>query len=307
GKEYSEPGFYSDTVCNIASYTSIIYTLNLSLIVPTEIQSATVLTQEICADAHEMVLYVQHTGATPQTFSVYFDARAHHEGFEDIKDASFLTPGVITIPVPEMGVPAYQNHMRYVRPDNYTVTVELNNGVCGVAKSKPVEFQVRYPSWILEQNWSNVVAVLAKDYNGGFEFNQYSWRINNAPMEGTEAYIRNDFLAKGDSVVAYLTRVGEDYSIPTCPLIIAAPAPDAYPTPVLQVEPSSAPVTSPRFVIKSQMGGDYSIYTMMGQPLGQGKFEQGIHELMLPALVGHYVIYVSQEDGTKKAQHVIVY
>ncbi len=308
GKDYSETGIYTDTVCNIASRTSIIYSLDLTVILPTNIDTAIIRTQEVCADAQELIVDLRWSGATPQRYNVYFDARAHHEGFQDIQDAPFVEQDKsISIPLPELGVLAYANHMRYIRPDKYSMTLVLDNGICGLSKSKPVSFLVRYPNWILEQNWDNVVAVLASDYNGGFEFSQYEWRINGAFMPDKLPYLRNDNLLPGDSVTAYLTRSGEDYSIPTCPLIITEPNPDVYPDPVLNVEPTSAPVTSPRFVIRSQNDGHYSIYSIMGQTVGQGNFRKGESTVTLPAIIGHYIIYATQDDGTTKAQKVLVY
>ncbi len=98
----------------------------------------------------------------------------------------------------------------------------LDNGVCGVSRADNIELVIKYPSWIIEQNWNDVVAVLNENYNGGYKFKQFDWYVNNREHEhDAKSYIYTPhYLHTGDLVYAQLTRSEDDYAICTCPLMI---------------------------------------------------------------------------------------
>ncbi|MCQ2312449.1 MAG: hypothetical protein MJZ84_03255 [Paludibacteraceae bacterium] len=311
-KKYFATGIYTDTICDIPSRTSIIYSLDLTVVYPTRIDTAYIPVQEVCADANELVVKLNWSGTKPKKYNISFDARARHEGFRDTMNAPFNSlDSTISISIPQFNIPANAEHMRYLRPDKYTMSIILDNGICGQSKAENLQFLIRYPSWILEQRWENVVAVLAKDYNGGYEFSQYEWFVNGAPMPDKIPYMRYaDYtFTAGDEVVAYLTRTGENYSVPTCPLVIQMPNPDTNPTPRLLITPTSSSLGNgaPRVMIKSEDTGHYTIFSMMGQPITQGQFQNGETTIDLPAVVGHYIISATQNDGVHTAQKVMVY
>ena len=171
GRELSDAGIYNDTVCNLASLTSIIYTLKLTVVTPTIITKASIT--DVSADAETFNIDFTYSGLRPERYSIMFDDLAHQQGFADIIDEPFGPEVVAVVPMPHKDKIIYQDHTAYVRPNNYTMRLALDNGVCGVSRSDSISLLIRYPSWILEQNWDNVVVPLRKEYNGGYEFGNY--------------------------------------------------------------------------------------------------------------------------------------
>ena len=301
----TDPGTYSDTICNLASLTSVIYTLNLGVVTPTIIQSASVT--ETAADVESFNINFTYTGLRPNTYSIQFDELAHAEGFEDIVNKPFGPDIIAEVPMPHKTKVVYQEHTEYVRPNYYTMRLALDNGVCGVSRSDSLSLLIRYPSWIIEQNWDDVVAPLRAEYNGGYEFGAYTWYVNDAPYaNGGLPYLYSKTLKPGDQVVLYATRIGESYTIPTAPLTITAPVPNVFPNPVL-VYPTAVSKVKARVNIQSESDGTYKVYSSTGQLFSTGDFESGEHEVALPAVSGCCFIQATTNDGYSITQKILVY
>ena len=302
GRTLENDGFYADTVWQPEARFSAIYALRLIVAYPTNIVSAR--TGDICADADGFDIFFEYTGQKPTHYSVYFDALAKREGFVDIIDEPLYGEMVAHIQLPQFNSIAYETHPYYVRPDYYTLHIALDNGVCGISRSDSIELLIKYPSWIIEQNWMDVVAPLKAAYNGGFEFANTEWFINGVPQpKATAGYLYSTELIKGDQVVMKATRKGENYAIPTCPLVITDPVTTANDVPVI-VNPTQAPKTRPVFKVTAPKDGLYEVYSATGTLIRKGMLQAGETELTLPSTSGIYFIRV--EQGEESSSHKVL-
>ena len=140
----------------------------------------------------------------------------------------------------------------------------------GVTKSEyDVDFMLSYPSWIIQQNWQDVVAVLNAHHNGGYYFQNYEWYVNRQAISSHSSYLYSPQLKIGDEVVVYLTREGENYSIPTCPLIIEEqPNINEHPT---IVQPTKLAKGQRHITIEtSKQGCTYYLCDVLGRIIATG-------------------------------------
>ena len=305
GQTITDPGHYTDTVYNKASFTSAIYSLDLHVASPINITSASV--SDICADAENFTISFTYSGAEPSSYSVYFDQAAHKEGLNDIFNHPFGANLDVVIPLPHKEKVLYQQHADYIRPGTYQFRLVLDNGVCGLSKSDTLSMLVKYPSWIIEQNWMDVVAPLTAEYNGGYQFGQYEWYVNGERQQtnGTP-YLYSQTLRVGDQVVLYATRIGDSYSIPTCPLTISLAGDDAYETPIM-IYPNQAPRQKPSVTLKANKEGSYRIISSAGHVCEEGWFEDGEQTITLPYVQGCYIIRCTTKEGYSSVHKVMIY
>ena len=301
----SEAGNYNDTVFSTTDRTSFIYTMHLDVVEPTRISKASVT--EAAADVESFRINFAYTGSRPETYSIYFDALAHSEGFKDIVNEPFESDLSAEVPMPRKKEIVYQEHTAYVRPNYYTMRLLLDNSVCGIARADSLSLLIRYPDWILEQNWGDVVAPLRAEYNGGYQFGAYTWYVNDVvyPTNG-EAYLHSKSLKAGDEVVLYATRIGESYAIPTAPLVIQAAAPNVFATPVL-VYPTTTTKNKPAVTLKAQESGSYKIYSSTGQLFNSGDFIAGEQPITVPAISGCCLIQATTDSGHTLTQKIMIY
>ena len=298
GDTIREAGYYTDTVAEKEALRSAIYTLNLTVLRPTNITYADV--GEVCADGESFDIHFTYSGAKPSAYSVYFNQLAKNEGFRDIINEPFKgEERVAHVTMPVKTEVVYQGHTNYVRPNRYSLRLVLDNGVCGVSRSDSLTLLVKYPNWIIEQNWNDIVAPLRKELNGGYEFTQTNWYINGTlqPNNGL-GYLHSSKLRIGDEVVMEATRKGESFAIKTCPLVITEAKPDALPNPII-VYPTQAPRHMPVITIEAPRGGQYAIYSSTGSLLSEGKMEEGTTQVKLPSVCGIYFIHTSQGKDTE--------
>jgi hypothetical protein len=173
-----------------------------------------------------------------------------------------------------------------------------------MSQSDSLVVLVKYPSWIIEQNWNDVVAPLKKEYNGGYEFSQMDWYINGSIQPNNSlGYLHSNRLKDGDEIVMIATRKGDNYSIPTCPLIISINNNSSYDEPIL-VYPTRAPRFAARITIDAPQGGEYTIYSSTGMIISSGKLEEGAMQVNLPPTCGMY--FVRTTHGEKSDTHKVV-
>jgi len=304
GKKYTIEGYYTDTVNDAATYQSGIYTLHLIVAHPTYIANAT--GGEICADDKDFQIAFTYTGAKPTFYSIYYDQAAKDQGFIDVIDQPFLGEDrYATGNVPVKPEVLYLNHNNYVKPGTYTMSLVLDNGVCGVSRADNIELVIKYPSWIIEQNWNDIVVPLKKELNGGYEFDQVEWFVNGVrQLNNGKGYIEYNF-RDGDEVVMSAHRKGENRAYETCPLVISINPSIAYDDPIL-VYPTQAPRHAPRVFVDAPKEGTFEVIATTGLIVAHGNLNEGQTQITLPAISGIYFIRIHQGDDVT-SHKVMIY
>jgi hypothetical protein len=294
GKEYTSPGTYYDSLTTVSGCDSI-YCLVLHTY-PTYL-IYTLQTEDVCADAPTYEMVVQYDGVRPSHYNLLYSQKAKEQGFKDIVQAPFISD-TLNLPIPHA--------TPYIRPDYYNVTLELTNTTCPTVSSEyETQLLIRYPSWIIEQNWQDVVAAKKAQYNGGYHFEAYDWHVNNVSAAQSKSYLYMPSLREGDEVVLYATRQGEDYAIPTCPVIIEAQNmyTQEYPVPVYPTRLSRAD----RNITILSSDSEYYIYDMFGRLIVMGDCRDGEKTLVeLPSISGSYFVMLLDEQQNKQVVHVLV-
>lgn len=300
GNSYSVSGVYYDTLSAIKNFDCNVTKLTLSVIMPTEFIKMSV--PDICADDSLFIIDHAYKGEKPITYSVYFDDAAINEGFQNQINKPY--DGKI-----EALVPKFDRQDKYVRPDYYGVTVSLDNGVCDPeGYQKEEKMLVRWPSWITEQRWQDVVAVVNDKYNGGYTFSRFDWYVNSQYMPNDrESYIyMYEKLFIGDEVYVKLTRDGESYSIPSCPIIIEdRRAMQGHDLPIIVQLPGD--MSSNIAKVKSEVDAYYSVSDFTGKILENGEIIRNVETIIeFPYVAGVYLVRFYSKDGRNKVMKVII-
>ena len=258
-------GVYHDTVNDPVSRHCEIYTVNLSFSATSRITGIHV--EEACADDSVFAIHTYYIGSRPSTFSLVFDSISHVAGFVDVLNQPFND--IVYAPIPP------RDGGTYIRPDYYHGRLTVDNEVCypDTNSSMDVSLLLRYPSWIIEQNWNDVVALLNEEFNGGYVFSAYEWYVNGVKSNEKGPYIYMPFtMAIGDEVYIAPTRQGEDYAVPSCPITIYDMTPDLVSEYPVFCEPSNMPG---RFFLHAAADGDYRVYNISGQVVMSGTYRSG--------------------------------
>lgn len=268
-RNLTESGIYYDTV-SVDTANCAIRTLQLEVVHPTTIINAQVF--ELCADEEQYFVHYTYKGPEPISYSIYYDDKAKSQGFVDVIDRPY--DGYIYD-----NLPRTREGFTYVRPDNYNIQIEFKNDICTDSTYiYTMPLLIRYPAWMLQQKWNDVVAILNERTNGGFTFSNYEWYRNGKPVYGAEKsyiYLPHD-MQLGDKIEAYLTREGDDYAIPTCAITIEDRS---------DISTTDKPVLfsvtyDRRMRISAHQPGRYTVYNLSGQLLDSGTYHQG--ETILP-------------------------
>lgn len=293
----TQSGIYYDTI-SIDSDRCGIRTLILEVVHPTLIVEASA--EGVCADDQLYLVNYNYQGPEPISYSLYYDNKAKSQGFVDVIDRPYN--GHIYDYLPHAVEAPYQ----YVNPDIYSVVIEIKNDICNdTIYSYTMPLLIRYPSWVLEQKWNDVVALLNETKNGGYRFDSYAWHRNGTLVRNAERsylYLPDD-MQPGDIIEAYLTREGEDYAIPTCPIsIVDKQANQETDVPVLISFESQH-----RIRLRSERSGRYHIYSLSGQMLETGTYFEGETTLQFGNMPrGLYFMRFEQSDGSIHTQSVIL-
>ena len=267
-KEATEPGTYRDTMTSIRFGCDSIILVHLEVIEPTV---PTAWADSICADDKSYELFYTYTGdLDPIGFTVTYDEFGHYYGFRDTTGL-IETPDqlhTLILPMPWRD----DDYHKYPRPDYYNIRLTLDNGVCTDSSlcSTDTSIVLSYPSWVTEQRFRDVIAILSTDYNGGYTFSHYQWYRNNEPIPGeTLPYLYVPRGLEQDTTWYHVrvVRVGETQDFQTCPIRIY----DDFGTDTiapymgyLSVVPTCISTSNPVVSILSRHKGQYRVYTMEG-------------------------------------------
>lgn len=297
GNMLYDDGLYLDTIQEPEGNGCEIHTLRLKTVAGTIISTAHV--DDACADDTTYQIKYQYTGPAPLTYSLYYDTHARMMGFKDVRDAPFT--GYIYDTIPQFV------DKIYLRPDIYNVRIEFDNGTCAPSQSAfDLAFMIKYPSWIIEQNWNDVVAVLNADYNGGYSFKQFDWFVNDMEyLHNTKSYIYTpQYMHNGDMVYAQLTRPEDDYAICTCPIVITDLSDTyKYDEPVLV----SVNKVSRLLTVSVQKPVTYMIYNTNGDLMQSGYIRsQGENTITCPfSQNGLYIIVFKEGDKVNSSKFIL--
>lgn len=272
GEVITESGTYTATLTNAAGCDSIV-TLYLQTILVIETQ---VQIEDPCAEEGTLDVRITRHGPVQQV-QLRFDDAAQAAGLRDTL-IDLTAEEIYTLPF-------------RVKPGNFTASAELLvNGQ--VEQTIAVPFSVRYPAFILEQAWNDMVAVLAPDYNGGYNFVAFQWYENGVLLVGeTRSYLYRPLIMGGE-YSAMLT--GPDGTqIMTCPLI-AEPQPETslYPT-------IAAPLQQIHCWVAQE--AELRIFDTMGRALVCLSLLPGDNAIQAPSETGVYVVSV-RDNGSQSAK-----
>lgn len=237
-----------------------------------------VTTEAVCADDEKIYITFSDFEEDVTQYSLHFDSLALLQGWRD-------TAGFFEAAMPlslDLPIPIKSDSLQYVRPDNYRYTLLLK-GVCHNYLELVDTIQVYYPSWIIEQRWSDVLAVVNSQYNGGYEFSAIQWYHEGYPVEGQGAHqsylLQRPHLTYGDDYWAELTRVDDGKTIRTC-----------------IVQPVEMSDSTEIGEWGEDVPGEYWTYYIDGRLIGKG---------ICPINRGVYVILWRGLDGTVKTYKLL--
>ena len=198
---------------------------------------------EICADEGALVVNYTYEAAYQGPDRVLVTLTP-----DILSEPAELTDTQVVIPLPTD-----------IRPDYYEGHVLFMSDYDSAAFD--INFLVRYPASVFYQKWNNVLSLQNKAYNGGYEWDDYRWRMDNAELPNERhSYIYmgvGETLQMGHEYVAYLRRVGEDYYIPTCAFVPTEHVDSQdFPTIYSGIELVAMPENLPE---------DYEIYDLLGR------------------------------------------
>ena len=250
---------------------------------------------EICADDPYFILPCNFYDELMNFYYIRFNEKALEQGFQDIDSGRIIHNDYIEIPIPQ-GI----GKQDYVLPHhNYAASIYVDNGKCN-SPTLEFPFQISYPSWIIEQKWNDVIALLNDRYNGGFFFSEYAWYKNGKRLEGEHGpyiYILPN-LEFGAEYRALITRTTDNEAIFTCPLI-----PEHRPG--LKVYPQLATTNEPIY-IETQQDGNAVVWNTIGQKIAQYPiFEHQINKIELKQS-GFFLLELILNNATRQTFKIIV-
>lgn len=236
---------------------------------------------DICSN-RELMLYFTSTGTalTNQNCTFTFNEKAQAQGFTasslSLQDDYFL-----------LNVP---NGVE--QGDGYAFTIKIETG-CGDTTAS-VGFTIPFdPSALLVQRWDNVMLVLPKEQNGGYEFVEYQWYKNGEVIPGEDAPVLN-LHEETDFTNEYYVRLktaGGDI-IETCPLHFKDQTVTEKLDNVAQEVTTIQGVAGSYYYIATTAEGTADLYDISGKLLTSEKLLAEGGYVKIPSATGFYVLKV---------------
>ena len=221
-----------------------------------------------CADAEE--LYITFNIAAGVYDSLLIDF-----------DTPLLRDTTIYVQTNSVQIP----YSASITPGHYKATLSFYQFCCGVY-TESRDFDIRFPSSIVEQKWNDVLTLLSPSANGGYTFTAFQWYKNGLPIEGeTHSYLYHplDF-----SSTYYVELTREDgVTVATCPI-----------QPVQHEDKTKYPtiVTANQIVrIHTDNPTKIYIYSAFGQLVHTYSLTAGDAVFQTPAQAGIYIIRYEED------------
>ena len=331
GAIYQESGIYHDTIRNILSCDSLIYTLNL--VIYPEIPITHVTDTMAGAEYHwndqiythggdytmtlpaitgcdsVVILHLMDNYAAIDTVIVYEQCAGSGEQEVEILTQGYIEQIVLnyspqaqaaglrdTVMMLSSTDDIYTIYYDLVRAGVHEVTaIGLFHGV--EVASYPFTLTYLYPNTIFEQLNNDLIAILTAPYNGGYDFIAFQWYKNGAPILGeTHSYL-NQSLSLGAEYSALLT-TADGVQLMSCPIIAEDKAElSVYPTILKHGE-----------MVKCHMTDEYMlfIHNSTGKIIQEQPLKAGTTAITLPAISGVYLLRFISNDHIERTFKVIV-
>ncbi|MDR0829281.1 MAG: hypothetical protein LBN95_04105, partial [Prevotellaceae bacterium] len=270
------------------------HTLNLEVVTVAQIIVTT--PSPICADDGYFMIYLDPTSQNydilPSNYTITFEQNALNNGF-----------------VNQSG--AYANEIRVdfpasVYPDSYKFTITFYNNItdCGEQIIDKIDFDVYYPSSIMQQKWDDVIALKNSYYNGGYDFAGYQWYKNDGEklvgQTHSYIYLGDDVLNPGDEYYVLITRADASTMF-SCPLTATEPKPSVSEFPTIVKNGNIVTI----FLTKDLK--DARLWTVTGILLEKNiTLRAPVHQLALPQTAGVYLLEIRLEDERRQVYHIPV-
>ena len=295
-------------------------------------------TDTVCADDDylPLTLAVRHGRTT--ACEVLFSDSARRQGFSDMPRTPLdLSPAGKNRETLMLPVPRYGQRSKYVRPDNYSLTL-LVEDTCGEWTEHSVGFTVIYPAWIVVQKWNDAVAIYNDKYNGGYRFSSIRWfregellqqdsdttgtssrygAMNENGLGEHNSYIYTlPELHFGEAYWAELTREDDGRTFRTCPIYPEPrnsdimPDNDSKPDSRIRITQRTGSDGKPEWLVWSLLDCTWKVYDVLGRvcALGQCAAETGNNpiSLLYPYAPGTYIVAFSLSDGTAETRKLLI-
>jgi hypothetical protein len=183
------------------------------------------------------------------------------------------------------------------RPNSYSANFVFTDttSFCGDIVV-PVEFDVYYSSSIMDPKFDNLIAVLDKEKNGGYDFISYQWYKNNELLEGEiNGYLyleEGGVFDGGDCYHLVLKRADDGVVMRTCEICPGegTPVDDVY-----SFEPyvvNTIVRIGEEIVIANVDEAIVNIYTATGQLVDIQHITSGNNAIKVASLPGIYMLQV---------------
>ena len=290
GEVYKNSGTYEKMLKTKRGCDSVVI-LNLTKIDPLGVYIP-IREQEVCADQEVLNFEFDFidTLRHPASCSVIFDSLALACGFVNKSDIAIDEVNkFLSVVLPDS-----------CRPNRYTAKFIFSDttSICGDIKI-PIEFDVYYSSSILQPKFNNLIALLDKETNGGYEFITYQWYKNGELMEGEiDPYLylpEGETFADGDCYHLLLKRKDDGVVLKTCEVCPAT-------TPIDDVEASDIAISATllnkgqSILIQNFDKGLVNIYSFTGQLIDSYKITSEMTEIFAPNQQGFYLLELITTD-----------
>ena len=299
GTILTNTGTFYHTITAVGDGCDTVVTLNLVVEECSKIEIMP-LAEEICADDDFISLFFNALKGNLVCYSVTFNDKAIAAGFENIVCKNPVFTDKIEIPVPQFPSPFY------VRPDHYKMNVDFKFADDSIHSFGGIIFSVLYPNRIMEQKWNDVIALLNKNFNGGYEFSVYEWYKDGKKLENeNRSYIyvgENNYFdfTSNPEYRARLTRTDDNEAVYTCAFIPKDRTEYFYNDIPTVINNGS------NIHVKSDENGMITFISVSGIIVGKQHLNVGENYIQPPKQQGFYIMVIEKDNQTPIKQVLIV-